>query len=137
MAFAYPQLLRLLDDPPPLPGVYVGSLTILSDEDFREVTGISFDANAVHLVVKLTPAAASRMALETVLGEHIATLVDGHLVSAAPLLAHLGSELPIFMSLHMPGEVAAQVAERLRARWPHHRPLAETPPGPHSCGHGR
>jgi hypothetical protein len=91
---------------------------MLSDEDFGEVLDIIADPRGLRLVIKLTPEGAARMRREMTLGEHLATLVNGRLVSAAPLAAYLGSDLPIFMGLHMPGPVADSMAARLRARRP-------------------
>lgn len=119
MEFAYPSYLPdALRQSPYLSGVHVSVQPLLSDEDFGEVLDISADPRGLRLVMKLTPEAAARMQREMTLGEHLATLVNGRLVSAAPLVGYLGSEVPIFVGLHMPGPVADSVAARLRARRP-------------------
>jgi hypothetical protein len=117
--FAYPgHLPGALRQAPYLAGAYVSDELMLSDEDFGEVLDIIADPRGLRLVIKLTPEGAARMRREMTLGEHLATLVNGRLVSAAPLAAYLGSDLPIFMGLHMPGPVADSMAARLRARRP-------------------
>lgn len=119
MEFAYPGYLpSALRQAPYLSGVYVSVEPLLSDADFGEVLDISAEARGLRLVMKLTPEGAARMRQEMSLGEHLATLVNGRLVSAAPLVGYLGTEVPIFVGLHMPSPVADSVTAQLRARRP-------------------
>jgi hypothetical protein len=119
MEFAYPDQLRSgLRQAPYLSGVYVSVQPLLSDADFGAGLDIIADPRGLRLVMKLTPEGAARMRREMTLGEYLATLVNGRLVSAAPLIGYLGSEVPIFVGLHMPGPVADSVAAQLRARRP-------------------
>ncbi len=120
MVFAYPDHLpSALRQAPYLSGVYVSVQPLLSDEDFGAGLDIIADPRGLRLVMKVTPEGAARMRQEMSLGEHLATLVNGRLVSAAPLVGYLGTEVPIFVGLHMPGPVADSVAAQLRARRPH------------------
>lgn len=122
MAFAYPAYLSAsLKETLGLSGVYVAVEPMLSDVDFGDVSSISIDRNGLHLIVKMTPEGAARMEREATLGEHVAVLVDGALVDAARLGGYFSAEVPMFMSVRVPGQIADNLAAHLRQRWPQAR----------------
>lgn len=118
MPFGHPEYLTdALRSPPYSGGIYVSDQRLLSDSDF-EVLNVSAGSRDLHLIVKLTPAGAARMEREIQLGEQLATLVDSRLVSVAPLIGYLRTDVPIFMTLRMPRAAAESAAARLKARIP-------------------
>ncbi|MGQ0702600.1 MAG: hypothetical protein ACT4PM_05655 [Gemmatimonadales bacterium] len=114
--FAYPELAAADHD---TRGMYVEPRTILTDEDFL-IDSWEVGENKLALDVRLKPEAAARAERETrpLLGQRLATLLDGKLVGAPLLLSTVGTypELPIFVGLRVPTQVAQDVAARLAAR---------------------
>jgi hypothetical protein len=117
LEFGYPDYLRAaLKEEPYRTGVFVSEAALLSDEDFSEILDISPGAGGLSLIVKLSAAGVARMQSGVSLGEHIATLVNSQLVDVAPLVGYFRVDVPLFITLRMPGPIAESVAVRLRAR---------------------
>ncbi len=122
IAFAYPEYLSAsLNEIPGLSGVYVAVEPMLSDLGFGDVSSISIDRSGLHLIVKMTPEGAARMEREATLGEYIAVLDDGALVDAARLGGYFSAEVPLFMMVRVPGQIADNLAAHIKQRWPHAR----------------
>ena len=103
-------------------GLYIADRPLLTDDDFQSVTTNYPAPGGLTLTLFLTHDAAGRMLQETrdKMGSFLATLLDSRLVAAARLASPVGpeSDIPIFMGLQVPDEIAKETAARVAARWP-------------------
>jgi len=115
MHFAYPER----GPRQPSPGLYVENRTMLTVDDFQTLEWTVAE-NGLSLDVTLKPHAAARMVLESEkrLGQYWAALVNSRLVTAAKLNVVIGKnpDLPIFIGLPVPQDVANEIAARLKVR---------------------
>lgn len=115
MEFAFPNLASHS-----MRGLYVENRAILLTNDFKEISASRPAPTELMLTLVLTPEAAARMVQETEskMGEYLATLIGPRLVSASRLMSVVGKypDIPIFMGLRLPEDVAAETAERIVQR---------------------